>query len=134
MLSRGTYSAEGITKLCEGLKGSAVTSLKCAAAPKCLLSCQWALTERRKYGCGVLERGYGASLEPLAQLGDALRGVGATPLVVEAAELVTGQAAKLGKSVSWGIDREAGATARRRESRLRRALSHGRTRDCAQRS
>ena len=34
----GTYSAEGITKLCEGLKGSAVTSLKCAAAPKrCLL-------------------------------------------------------------------------------------------------
>ena len=28
----GTYTAEGITKLCEGLKGSAVTSLKCAAA------------------------------------------------------------------------------------------------------
>ena len=27
----GTYTAEGITKLCEGLKGSAVTSLKCAA-------------------------------------------------------------------------------------------------------
>ena len=31
---RGTYTAEGITKLCEGLKGSAVTSLKCAAAPR----------------------------------------------------------------------------------------------------
>ena len=30
---QGTYTAEGITKLCEGLKGSAVTSLKCAAAP-----------------------------------------------------------------------------------------------------
>ena len=30
---RGTYTAEGITKLCEGLKGSAVSSLKCAAAP-----------------------------------------------------------------------------------------------------
>ena len=29
----GTYTAEGITKLCEGLKGSAVTLLKCAAAP-----------------------------------------------------------------------------------------------------
>ena len=29
----GTYTAEGITKLCEGLKGSAVTSLKCAATP-----------------------------------------------------------------------------------------------------
>tara|TARA_B100000795_G_scaffold137934_1_gene103012 strand:- start:344 stop:478 length:135 start_codon:yes stop_codon:yes gene_type:complete len=29
----GTYTTEGITKLCEGLKGSAVTSLQCAAAP-----------------------------------------------------------------------------------------------------
>ena len=28
----GTYTTEGITKLCEGLKGSAVTSLKCATA------------------------------------------------------------------------------------------------------
>ena len=37
-------TTEGITKLCEGLKGSAVTSLKCAAAPKCLLSCQRPLT------------------------------------------------------------------------------------------
>ena len=33
----GTYTAEGITKLCEALKGSAVTSLECAAAPKCSL-------------------------------------------------------------------------------------------------
>ena len=30
-LGDGTYTAEGITKLCEGLKGSAITSLKCAA-------------------------------------------------------------------------------------------------------
>ena len=29
----GTYTTEGIVKLCEGLKGSAVTSLECAAAP-----------------------------------------------------------------------------------------------------
>ena len=29
---RGAYTAAGITKLCEGLKGSVVTSLKCAAA------------------------------------------------------------------------------------------------------
>ena len=43
-LGRGTYTTEGITKLCEGLKGSAVTSLECAAAPKCLLSCQRPLT------------------------------------------------------------------------------------------
>ena len=28
----GTYTTEGITKLFEGLKGSAVTSLECAAA------------------------------------------------------------------------------------------------------
>ena len=26
----GTYTSEGITKLCEGIKGSAITSLKCA--------------------------------------------------------------------------------------------------------
>ena len=30
----GTYTTEGITTLCEGLKGSAITSLKCAAAPQ----------------------------------------------------------------------------------------------------
>ena len=30
---QGTYTTEGITKLCEALKGSAVTSLKCAAGP-----------------------------------------------------------------------------------------------------
>ena len=29
----GKYTTEGITALCEGLKGSSVTSLKCAAAP-----------------------------------------------------------------------------------------------------
>ena len=36
--SRGTYTAEGITKLYEALKGSAVTSLKCAATPHACLS------------------------------------------------------------------------------------------------
>ena len=29
----GTYTPEGITELCKGLKGSAITSLKCTAAP-----------------------------------------------------------------------------------------------------
>ena len=33
---KGTYTAEGITKLCEGLKGSSVTSLECAAAQRSL--------------------------------------------------------------------------------------------------
>ena len=30
----GTYTTEGITKLCEALKGSAVTSLECAPPPR----------------------------------------------------------------------------------------------------
>ena len=30
---RGTYTTEAITKLYKGLKGSAITSLECAAAP-----------------------------------------------------------------------------------------------------
>ena len=30
----GTYTTEGITKLCEALKGSAVTSLECASPPR----------------------------------------------------------------------------------------------------
>ena len=37
-------TTEGITKLCEGLKGSAVTSLRCAAAPKRSPLCQRPLT------------------------------------------------------------------------------------------
>ena len=48
---------------------------------------------------------YGASLEPLAQLVDALGGVGAAALEVEAAEVVAAQAAKLGSRVSMGADR-----------------------------
>ena len=31
---KGTYTAEGINALCEGLKGSAITSLKCARPPQ----------------------------------------------------------------------------------------------------
>ena len=42
-------------------------------------------------GGGALERGNGAPLEPLAQLGDALRGVGAASLPVDAAELVASE-------------------------------------------
>ena len=37
------YSAAGITALCEGLKGSTVTSLRCAAAPKSVCFCVSAL-------------------------------------------------------------------------------------------
>ena len=47
-------------------------------------------------GGGALERGHGALalLERLAQLGDALGGVIAAAVNIEAAELVVGQAAK----------------------------------------
>ena len=56
--------------------------------------CQWALTENQTLRAGgALERGHGAALERLAQLGDALGGVGAAAVPVKATELVTGQAA-----------------------------------------
>ena len=46
-------------------------------------------------GGGALERGHGALLEPLAQLGDALSGVLALTIIVEAAEMVIVQTAKV---------------------------------------
>ena len=49
-------------------------------------------------GCDALKRGHGAPLEPLAELGDALSGVGATAEQVEAAELVVGQSTMGGAS------------------------------------
>ena len=55
------------------------------------------MTEKRTLGGGgALERGHGAPLEPLAELGDAVGGVGAIAKPVEAAELVRRQAAKVG--------------------------------------
>ena len=64
-------------------------------------ACQWALTQKQTLqGGGALQRGHGAPLEPLAQLGDALGSVGAAHPAVEAAELVVGQAAKGTRSVN----------------------------------
>ena len=54
-------------------------------------------TKANARGGGALQRGQGAPLEPLAQLGDALGGVGAIASPIEAAELVAGQAANIGK-------------------------------------
>ena len=58
---------------------------------------QRALTQKQTlWGGGALERGHSAPLEPLAQLRDALGGVGALELsrqIVEATELVGGQTA-----------------------------------------
>ena len=50
-------------------------------------------TKANALGRGALERGHGAPLERLAQLGDALGRVGTVTEQVEAAETVTGQAA-----------------------------------------
>ena len=60
----------------------------------CYRECQWALTQKRARGGGTPQRGHGAPLEPLAQLGDALSSVGAIAAAIEAAELVVGQTAK----------------------------------------
>ena len=58
-------------------------------------------TKANTLGGNALERGHGAPLEALAQLGDALGGVGTLDITitifVEAAELVRGQAASTGK-------------------------------------
>ena len=63
---------------------------------------------------GSLERGHGAALEPLAQLGDGLGGVGAVTLFIEVAELVVGQAAKREGGVS--ADRGMGLRVRVRSN------------------
>ena len=72
-------------------------SLFLAKLPHGSEECQWALTRKRTLlGGGARERGHGASLEPLAELGDALGGVGAAAATIKAAELDVGQAAKEG--------------------------------------
>ena len=58
-------------------------------------ACQWALTRKRTpLGGDAPERGHGAPLERLAQLGYALGGVGAAATTINAAELVVGQTAE----------------------------------------
>ena len=74
-IGRGTYTAEGINKLCEGLKGSALTSLECATperSPFCqrpltLLSTCF-LTRARRLGCNNL------GSEGTAALAEGLKG------------------------------------------------------------
>ena len=56
--------------------------------------------KRTLLGGGALERGHSAFLEPLAQLGDPLHGVGAFAIRADAAERVFGQAAKGRRSVN----------------------------------
>ena len=88
----GTYTAEGITKLCEGLKGSAVTSLECAAA-SCSLLCQCPLTPPPSLGslafnqlCGVDSNGSGTyTAEGITKLCEGLKGSAVTSLKCAAA-------------------------------------------------
>ena len=96
----GNYTAEGITKLCEALKGSAVTALKCAAAQECSLPCQRPLTLLHSRAgslaknqlCGVyqefgdMEGTY--SIEGIAVLCEGLKGSSVTSLECAAAPSV----------------------------------------------
>ena len=67
-----------------------------------------ALTQKQTlWGGGALERGHGTALERLAQLGDALGGVGAVAVMIEAAEIVSGQAVPREGGVSTGADTKA---------------------------
>jgi len=78
----------------------------------------------RALRCGALERGDGAFLEPLAQLGDALGDVYDVTIAADAAEAVAAQAASKGRGgdviASGAPDKRAGATVRRRTRAIAR--------------
>ena len=57
-------------------------------------------TKANTPGGGALERGHCAALEALAQLSDALSGVSAFAVEVDAAEMVFGQAATRRRGVN----------------------------------
>ena len=66
---------------------------------ECSLSSQRALTQKRTlWGCSALQRGHSAPLEPLAELGDALGGVGTATILIKATDLVLGQTASVDRS------------------------------------
>ena len=100
-----TTSAEAVkleAYIQRALRGAAAHSSEVIALPIIPTGegyrCQRGPTRERVLRCGgALERGDGAALQPLAQLGDALGGVGAVAIVVEAAEPAEGQAASKGE-------------------------------------
>jgi hypothetical protein len=66
--------------------------------------CQWSLTQKQTLlGGGALKRGHGAPFERLAQLGDALGGVGAIAITIDAAELVVTQTAMGKQACQWAL-------------------------------
>ena len=83
----GTYTTEGITKLFEALKGSAVTSLKCApprvfafvSAPVDTPSSRGSLDDNHL--CGVNRHGHGTyTTEGITKLCEGLKGSAVTSL------------------------------------------------------
>ena len=67
-------------------------------------TCQGADRKADTLARGALERGHDAALEPVAQLSDAHRSVGAAAVTIDAAELVVGQTAKGRGGVSmWAL-------------------------------
>ena len=86
LMGRGTYTAKGITKLCEALKGSAVTSLECAPAPV-LAFLSTPVDMPPSLGslannqlCGVSPWGGTYTTEGITQLCEALKGSAVTSL------------------------------------------------------
>ena len=93
----------------EVLQGQARNVFGKKAVEKCSLLCQRALTQKQTlWGSGALERGHRASLERLAELGDALGSVGALS-ILDAAQRVVGQAVSMTKEACQGaLTREGG--------------------------
>eukprot|EP00964_Phaeocystis_antarctica_P015567 scaffold8619_cov52-Phaeocystis_antarctica.AAC.2 len=80
------------------VEAAEVVAAQAASEGEGAWGCQRGLTRGRALRCGgTLERGDCAAPEPLAQLGDALGGVGAVEIAVEAAEMVEAQAASRGE-------------------------------------
>ena len=70
----------------------------------CSQMCLRALTGKQTLlGGGAHKPGHSASLERLAQLGDALGGVGAIAITIDAAELVVGQTAMGKEACQWAL-------------------------------
>ena len=90
-MGKGTYTTKRITKLCDGLRGSAIISLECAAAPHQPLPC-WALLAptlsptlahslRDNALCGIYYDGWGTyTTEGITKLCEGLSGSAVTSL------------------------------------------------------
>ena len=91
---KGTYTADGITKLCEALKGNVVTTLECAHAPRVLAFLSMPIDTPPILGslagnelCGLDSDGRGTyTAEGIIKLCDGLKGSSVTSLECAAAQ------------------------------------------------